>query len=120
MISSYHPEYLWNQRYNEGLRKGLQGGVQDLSISHFYMDTKRHPRETFDDIAQGAIGGLVLDDHDQGLQAASLINTILAGTLPRERPCAANISSARASWPAGSSPSPINGTTRSYGVSNNK
>ncbi|MGL5496947.1 MAG: hypothetical protein ACRDCQ_08240, partial [Aeromonas sobria] len=30
-----------------------------------------------------AIGGLVLDGHDQGIQAASLINTILSGTLPR-------------------------------------
>ena len=31
-----------------------------------------------------AIGGLVLDGHDQGMQAASLVNTILAGTLPRK------------------------------------
>ncbi|XEI33865.1 ABC transporter substrate-binding protein [Aeromonas veronii] len=52
VISSYHPEYLWDQSYNEGLRKGLQGEHQ---ISHFYMDTKRHPREAFDGIAQRAI-----------------------------------------------------------------
>ncbi|MFM5598804.1 ABC transporter substrate-binding protein [Aeromonas veronii] len=52
VISSYHPEYLWDQSYNEGLRKGLQG---EHKISHFYMDTKRHPREAFDDIAQRAI-----------------------------------------------------------------
>jgi len=30
-----------------------------------------------------AVGGLVLDGHDQGLQAASFINSILAGKLPR-------------------------------------
>ena len=52
VISSYHPEYLWDQSYNEGLINGLQG---EHKISHFYMDTKRHPREEFDDIAQQAI-----------------------------------------------------------------
>jgi ABC-type uncharacterized transport system substrate-binding protein len=52
MISSYHPEYRWDKSYNEGLLKGLQG---DHQITHFYMDTKRHPREAFDDIAQRAI-----------------------------------------------------------------
>ena len=52
VISSYHPEYLWDQSYNKGLLDGLQG---EHKITHFYMDTKRHPREKFDEIAQQAI-----------------------------------------------------------------
>ncbi|WP_033136196.1 ABC transporter substrate-binding protein [Aeromonas finlandensis] len=52
VISSYHAEYLWDKSYNEGLIHGLQGEHQ---ISHFYMDTKRQPREEFDAIAQRAI-----------------------------------------------------------------
>ncbi|PKQ81016.1 hypothetical protein CJP16_05470 [Aeromonas sobria] len=52
VISSYHPEFLWDKSYNKGLLDGLDGEHQ---ISHFYMDTKRYPREEFDDIAQRAI-----------------------------------------------------------------
>ena len=52
VISSYHPEYLWDQSYNKGLLDGLQG---EHKITHFYMDTTRHPREKFDEIAQQAI-----------------------------------------------------------------
>ncbi|TNH93154.1 ABC transporter substrate-binding protein [Aeromonas sobria] len=52
VISSYHPEFLWDQSYNKGLLDGLDGEHQ---ISHFYMDTKRYSREEFDDIAQRAI-----------------------------------------------------------------
>lgn len=52
VISSYHPEFLWDQSYNKGLLDGLDGEHQ---ISHFYMDTKRYQREEFDDIAQRAI-----------------------------------------------------------------
>lgn len=48
VISSYHPEYLWDQSYNKGLLDGLQ---EEHQISHFYMDTKRRPREEFDAIA---------------------------------------------------------------------
>ena len=52
VISSYHPEFLWDKSYNKGLLDGLDGEHQ---ISHFYMDTKRYQREEFDDIAQRAI-----------------------------------------------------------------
>jgi ABC-type uncharacterized transport system substrate-binding protein len=52
VISSYHPEFLWDKSYNKGLLDGLHGEHQ---ISHFYMDTKRYQREEFDDIAQRAI-----------------------------------------------------------------
>ncbi|MGL5092265.1 MAG: ABC transporter substrate-binding protein [Aeromonas sobria] len=52
VISSYHPEFLWDKSYNKGLLDGLDGEHQ---ISHFYMDTKRYQREELDDIAQRAI-----------------------------------------------------------------
>lgn len=52
VISSYHPEFLWDKSYNKGLLDGLDGEHQ---ISHFYMDTKHYQREEFDDIAQRAI-----------------------------------------------------------------
>ncbi|QNF14258.1 hypothetical protein HQ399_07330 [Aeromonas jandaei] len=52
VISSYHPDYLWDISYNQGLVDGLKEKHQ---ISHFYMDTKRRPREEFDGIAQQAI-----------------------------------------------------------------
>jgi len=52
VISSYHPDYLWDISYNQGLVDGLKETHQ---ISHFYMDTKRRPREEFDGIAQQAI-----------------------------------------------------------------
>lgn len=67
-----------------------------------------------------AIGGLVLDGHDQGAKAAELVNAILEEPSPRPwrrgLPCAASMCSARASWPAGSSPCPTSGATRSSGV----
>lgn len=50
VISSYHPEYLWDQSYNASLVANLKG---EHHISHFYMDTKRRPAEEFDQIADG-------------------------------------------------------------------
>ena len=52
VISSYHPEYLWDQSYNASLAANLKG---DHHISHFYMDTKRRPAEEFDQIAEQAL-----------------------------------------------------------------
>ncbi|WP_082970135.1 MULTISPECIES: ABC transporter substrate-binding protein [Aeromonas] len=52
VISSYHPEYLWDQSYNASLVANLKG---EHHISHFYMDTKRRPAEEFDQIAERAL-----------------------------------------------------------------
>ncbi|HDX8339865.1 TPA: hypothetical protein RQN03_000594 [Aeromonas dhakensis] len=52
VISSYHPEYLWDQSYNASLVANLKG---EHHISHFYMDTKRRPAEEFDRIAERAL-----------------------------------------------------------------
>lgn len=52
VISSYHPEYLWDQSYNASLVANLKG---EHHISHFYMDTKRRPVEEFDQIAEQAL-----------------------------------------------------------------
>ncbi|MBL0633336.1 hypothetical protein JD517_01625 [Aeromonas dhakensis] len=52
VISSYHPEYLWDQSYNASLVANLKG---EHHISHFYMDTKRRPAEEFDQIAKRAL-----------------------------------------------------------------
>ncbi|MFM4929715.1 ABC transporter substrate-binding protein [Aeromonas dhakensis] len=52
VISSYHPEYLWDQSYNASLVANLKGAHH---ISHFYMDTKRRPAEEFDQIAERAL-----------------------------------------------------------------
>ncbi|WP_314926068.1 ABC transporter substrate binding protein [Aeromonas piscicola] len=52
VISSYHPEYLWDQSYNASLQANLSGKNH---ISHFYMDTKRHPNGDFDKIAEQAL-----------------------------------------------------------------
>ncbi|WP_176452620.1 ABC transporter substrate-binding protein [Aeromonas sp. A35_P] len=52
VISSYHPEYLWDQSYNASLVANLKG---EHHISHFYMDTKHRPVEEFDQIAEQAL-----------------------------------------------------------------
>lgn len=52
VISSYHPEYLWDQSYNASLVANLKG---EHHISHFYMDTKRRSAEEFDQIAERAL-----------------------------------------------------------------
>lgn len=52
VISSYHPEYLWDRSYNASLEAHLGSAHR---ISHFYMDTKRRPPEEFDRIAEQAL-----------------------------------------------------------------
>jgi ABC-type uncharacterized transport system substrate-binding protein len=43
VISSYHQANLWDQSYSAGLKKHLKG---EHHISHFYLDTKRQPHQT--------------------------------------------------------------------------
>ncbi|ENY73250.1 sugar ABC transporter ATPase [Aeromonas diversa CDC 2478-85] len=52
IISSYHPDYAWDISYNEGLLSQLKGAHE---ISRFYLDTKRLPRERFDQQAADAL-----------------------------------------------------------------
>ncbi|MEG0008221.1 MAG: ABC transporter substrate binding protein [Aeromonas sp.] len=52
VISSYHPANLWDQSYSASLKEHLRG---DHHISHFYMDTKRQPRQELDQIAERAM-----------------------------------------------------------------
>jgi len=42
IIHSYHKEYAWEQSLTEGL---LQSLPRDASVRHFYLDTKRTPKE---------------------------------------------------------------------------
>lgn len=52
VISSYHPEYLWDRSYNASLEAHLGSNHR---ISHFYMDTKRRSPDDFDQIAEQAL-----------------------------------------------------------------
>ena len=52
VISSYHPANLWDQSYSASLREHLKGAHH---ISHFYMDTKRQPRQELSRIADRAM-----------------------------------------------------------------
>ena len=42
VISSYHPANLWDQSYNTSLQEHLKGAHH---LSHFYLDSKRQPRQ---------------------------------------------------------------------------
>lgn len=52
IISSYHPDYAWDISYNQGVLSQLKGHHE---ISRFYLDTKRLPRERFDQQAADAL-----------------------------------------------------------------
>lgn len=52
VISSYHPANLWDQSYSASLKEHLKG---DHHLSHFYLDTKRQPRQALDQIAEQAM-----------------------------------------------------------------
>lgn len=52
IVSSYHPQYLWDISYNQGLQSHLAGHPD---VHYFYLDTKRLPREAFDSRANEAL-----------------------------------------------------------------
>ena len=52
VISSYHPEYLWDRSYSASLEAHLGGHHR---FDYFYMDTKRRSPDDFDRIAEQAL-----------------------------------------------------------------
>jgi ABC-type uncharacterized transport system substrate-binding protein len=52
VISSYHPEYLWDRSYSASLEAHLGGHHR---LSYFYMDTKRRSPDDFDRVAEQAL-----------------------------------------------------------------
>ena len=52
VISSYHPTNQWDQSYSASLHKHLKG---DHHLSHFYLDTKRQPRQVLKQTASQAM-----------------------------------------------------------------